>query len=140
MRTLRQKVRRKCAPLGRKSASKPLSVWGTRMRQKRIPLARKCVENANPQHENASKVRTLSPKFHPRDPDERRKCDPFIKKCVENETPHAENACLIALPQALGSISAAENRNPSHEIASQMRTLQQKVCVEMAKMATLHQK
>ena len=117
-----------------------LAGWGTKMRQKRIPLARKCVENANPQHENASKVRTLSPKFHPRDPDERRKCDPFIKKCVENATPHAENACLIALPQALGSISAAENRNPSHEIASQMRTLQQKVCVEMAKMATLHQK
>ena len=89
-----------------------LAGWGTKMRQKRVPLARKCVENANPQHESVSKVRTLSPKFHPRDPDERRKCDPFIKKCVENATPHAENACLIALPQALGSISAGENRNP----------------------------
>ena len=89
-----------------------LAGWGTKMRQKRVPLARKCVENANSQHETASKVRTLSPKVHLRDPDERRKCNPFIKKCVENATLHAENACLIALPQALGSISAGENRNP----------------------------
>ena len=89
-----------------------LAAWGTNMRQKRVPLARKCVENANPQHENASKVRTVSPKLHPRDPDERRKCDPFIKKCVENASPRAEIACLDALPQALGNISGRRKSHP----------------------------
>ena len=68
-----------------------LAGCSTNMRQKRVPLARTCVENANPLHENASKVRTLSPKLHPRDPDERQKCDPFIQKCVENVTPQAES-------------------------------------------------
>ena len=66
-----------------------LAGWGTKMLEKRVPLSRKCVENANPHHESASKVHTLSPKFHPRDPDERRKCNPFNKNSVENATPHA---------------------------------------------------
>ena len=58
-----------------------LAGWGTKMRQKRVPLARKCVENANPQHENASKVRTLSPKSTLGTP-----------TSVENATPSSKSA------------------------------------------------
>ena len=39
--TLSQKVGRKRVPLGRKSTSKPLIIWDTKMPQKRVPLARK---------------------------------------------------------------------------------------------------
>ena len=46
--TLSQKVGRKRVPLGRKSTSKPRITWDTKMRQKRVPLALKCVENAHP--------------------------------------------------------------------------------------------
>ena len=42
MRTLRQKVRQQCEPLGRKSGSK---------RQKCLPFKRKCVKNAYPRAE-----------------------------------------------------------------------------------------
>ena len=45
------------------------------------------------------KTRSVSTKLHPRDPDERRKCNPFNKNSVENATPSCRNCvsgCLTA--------------------------------------------
>ena len=66
-------------------AERQHSMWDTKMRQKRAPLARKCVKNAHPYAESRSRI-------------ERRPrgvggwkggqtCDPLGRKCVEKATP-----------------------------------------------------
>ena len=91
-------------------------VWDTKMHQKGIPLSRKCVRNAHPSHEIASKMRTLKQKVDlgPREvaggwgsksctlkqkvrpkhiplgskpASKRRKRVPLSKKCVKNTYP-----------------------------------------------------
>ena len=83
MRTLRQKVRRKCVPLDRNSGSK---------RQKRKPFVKKCVEHAYPRAEIKLLRSTENGNRNegrPRGVGSGRgqKCDPLGRKCVENAYP-----------------------------------------------------
>ena len=76
------------------------------------------------------------------------KWQPFIKNSDGNAYPRVEMGVIdlvimrVWMPyrKLWGAFRGAENRTPEHEIASKMRPLKQKVCVEMAKMATLRQK
>ena len=80
-RTLKQKVGRKRVPLGRKSTSKtskPLIIWDTKMRQKRVPLNKKCVKHAYPSSKSRSELSIFKGG---------QKRLPLGKKCVKNVYP-----------------------------------------------------
>ena len=66
------------------------------MRQKRVPLARKCVKNAYPSAESRRRIER-----RPRGVGSGmgKKCVPFVRKCVKNAYPGAESPFRSVTPR-----------------------------------------
>ena len=62
------------------------------------------------------------------------KCNPLAQNAAHNATPSSEIASVRAV------LSGAEKRTPAHEIAPEMRPLEQKWATKSAKSTPLHQK